>query len=155
MWPHKASSSVFPVDHVVLCPPLLEVRKGDYWIRHRLSVRPSVHSLCQQNKKKHPNLSDGVNHHYNIKAGDTRAITLVFICYHFEKLICTLGLPECGGFIKHKNVFLKGNYLVWVVPNFLWPWEGQKVWYVSFFGHTCKMVKINRVHVRDVISVII
>ncbi len=31
--------------HPIFCPPPHEVRKGDYWIRHRLSVRPSVRPL--------------------------------------------------------------------------------------------------------------
>ncbi len=38
----------FPIAYVWstgFCPPPHEVRKGDYWIRHRLSVRPSVRPL--------------------------------------------------------------------------------------------------------------
>ncbi len=78
------------LEFLYFCPPPHEVRKGDYWIRHRLSVRPSVnlkwHTMTQSlvliSKKKH---------HYIIKAGDSRATRTLVLnsnefprCYYYQ-----------------------------------------------------------------------
>ncbi len=47
-----------------LCPLPHEVRKGDYWIRHCLSVRPPQITYT---------VFVGKRNHYIIKAGDSRA----------------------------------------------------------------------------------
>ena len=73
--------------HPFLSPAPHSVRKGDYWIRHRPSFRPSVHP---NNLKHHFVCSYGHScpcllhekHHYIIKAGDSRATrTLVFFLF--------------------------------------------------------------------------
>ncbi len=72
----------------VNCSPPHEVRKGNYWIRHRPSVRP----FTSNNSKSFcffmyvpcsRSCSLRENHHYTIKAGNTRATrTLVFLVHH-------------------------------------------------------------------------
>ena len=68
------------------CPPPHEVRKGGYWIRHRLSVRPSVRPFTTFQVRYVPfhvpcprccSLCE--KHHYTIKAGDTRATRTLVI----------------------------------------------------------------------------
>ncbi len=59
------STSVSGPVQMIFCPLPHEVRKGDYWIGHRLSVRPSVRP--------------SVGGRYSIKAGDSRA-TRTLVC---------------------------------------------------------------------------
>ncbi len=64
-----------PSSHAFCCPPPHEVRKGGYWIRHRPSVRPSVHfvsKICPISCTMPQVLLPLRKHHYTIKAGDTR-----------------------------------------------------------------------------------
>ncbi len=76
------------------CPPPHKVRKGGYWIRHRLSVRPFTLS-ARSTYNYTPNIrarcvpfpvpcprccSLCEKHHYTIKAGDTGA-TRTLVCF--------------------------------------------------------------------------
>ncbi len=68
---------------LVFCPPPHEVRKGDYWIRHRLSVRLfTLNNFCHAQHVVHTGgvSTRGKELYGIIKAGDCRAmLTLVLV----------------------------------------------------------------------------